>query len=75
VNLLKVGSKPVAHERKRRKIEIMSKPAIFVQMPEEQKQEERADAYMNPTYVVNAPPLQKNQNEAEEEQARVRVNS
>jgi hypothetical protein len=59
VNLLKVGSKPVAHERKRRKIEIMSKPAIFVQMPEEQKQEERADAYMNPTYVVNAPPLQK----------------
>jgi hypothetical protein len=37
----------------------MSPPANFVQMPEEQKQEERADAYMNPTYVVNAPPLQK----------------
>ena len=59
MNLLKVGSKPVAHERKRRKIEIMSPPANFAQMPEEQKQEEKADAYMNPTYGVYAPPLQK----------------
>ena len=53
VHLLKAGSKPVTHERKRRKIEIMSTPVQFSQMPEEQKQEESADAFMRPTYGSN----------------------
>ena len=48
LDLLKAGSKPVPKARKRRKIEIMGTLAEFEAMPEEQKQEERADVEMQP---------------------------
>ena len=43
----------VSQERKRRKIEIMAPPNEFLPMPEEQKQEDRGDAIMEPTFVNN----------------------
>ena len=53
IHLLKAGSKPATQERKRRKIEILATPAQYHQMPEEQKQEEKADEIMHPTYGTN----------------------